>query len=199
MTAEGKGACYALWYSTPATTGARRARSLCEISPTTRITAATAQPLRVADETRFIDSGGTQVCCNARGAQARKDGEVGVQMKLMATTEAEQSAALSAALLDEDEAICKRGGQGGMKPLFALRQGGNDTDPDEGRVNVAVVSRCRPLLTREIRRGARVAMVCGSDNVTVLGKELPVNRSRKFGFDRVFGKKQITVSSSSRT
>ena len=43
------------------------------------------------------------------------------------------------------------------------------------------------LLLREIKRGVKAAVFCDGDEVVVSDKALPNNRSRRFGFDRVFG------------
>lgn len=63
---------------------------------------------------------------------------------------------------------------------------GSHEDSDEP-VNIAVVSRCRPLLARETKRGVRAAVFCDGDEIVVPDEALP-ERSRRFGFDRVFGK-----------
>lgn len=120
---------------------------------------------------------------------------------------AKRAIALSAALTEEDEAI-SAGIRGCLKSLFASRtpqtlgdgervpgredetNGGEEEEEEADEpVNIAVVSRCRPLLAREIKRGVRAVVSCEGDEVVVSGKDLPIDRTRRFGFDRVFGKK----------
>lgn len=129
------------------------------------------------------------------------------EVEAKAVVAAKRAIALSVALTEEDEAI-SAGSRGRLKSLFASRTsrapGGGERAPgreDETNggeeeeeeadepVNIAVVSRCRPLLAREIKRGVRAAVSCEGDEVVVSGKDLPIDRSRRFGFDRVFGKK----------
>lgn len=112
------------------------------------------------------------------------------------------SSALSEALIQEDELIPSKAKT--MKSLFGVTEddtpaavmtrgtpdsGGSDLDggPEVRGVNIAVVARCRPLLKREKRQGARQAIKCEGDEVVVLGEELPLKRSRRFKFDRVLG------------
>lgn len=109
---------------------------------------------------------------------------------------ADQAVALSAALTEEDQAV--RAGSRGKKPLFTshhavnvqAKEEGSGTEGEGGReepANIVVVSRCRPLLLREIKRGVRAAVFCDGDEVVVKDKALPTSRWRRFGFDRVFG------------
>eukprot|EP00903_Cladosiphon_okamuranus_P015234 g14080.t1 len=125
-----------------------------------------------------------------------------------ATAAAKRAASLSAALL-EDEDQANSASRAGRKALFASR---NDSvgdlrahafgaglgdehenarvqgrDEEEEPVNIAVVSRCRPLLVREMRRGVRAAVSCDGNEIVVSGELLPNKRPRRFGFDRVFG------------
>ena len=125
---------------------------------------------------------------------------------------AKRAAALSAALLEDDEQAISASG-GGKKPLFASRNystgglraegvgagfGGetehasvygrdDEKEEEEEPVNIAVVSRCRPLLVREMKRGVRAAVFCDGNEIVVSGELLPSKRPRRFGFDRVFG------------
>lgn len=119
-----------------------------------------------------------------------------------------RAAALSAALLEDDDQAASAS-RTGRKSLFASRNdttgglhaGGfeagfgdenenasGDGRDDEEPVNIVVVSRCRPLLVREMKRGVRAAVFCDGNDIIVSGELLPNKRPRRFGFDRVFGK-----------
>lgn len=203
LSAENKRACHALWCSVPGACS-RRVDFLREVSPTLLV--ANAQPSGVPKGGIVVprDAGtvGSGDSCpkkqteGGRNARRRKAG-----LEAAAATEvaaADQAVALSAALFEEDQAI--RVGGGGRKPLFtcccavemrAKEVSGNEGTESEGSggepVNIVVVSRCRPLLLREIKRGVKAAVFCDGDEVVVSDKALPNNRSRRFGFDRVFG------------
>lgn len=119
-----------------------------------------------------------------------------------------RAAALSAALIDNDDEAASAS-RSSRKPLFTsgsgstggLREEGlevgygteNENASGGGRdgeepVNIVVVSRCRPLLVREMKRGVRAAVFCDGNEIVVSGESLPNRRPRRFSFDRVFGK-----------
>ncbi len=129
---------------------------------------------------------------------------------------AKRAVALSAALIASDDEVASAA-RASRKPLFhshhdstgGSRAGGwgagpgkesgsagggeggdadDDDDDDDEAVNIAVVSRCRPLLMREMKRGVRAAVFCDGSEIVVSGESLPNKRERRFGFDRVFGK-----------
>ena len=127
---------------------------------------------------------------------------------------AKRAAALSAALLEDDDQATSAS-RAGRKSLFASRNGStgglhadgidggfrdeNENAGEDGRdgeepVNIAVVSRCRPLLVREMKRGVRAAVFCDGNDIVVSGELLPNKRPRRFGFDRVFGKRLRVLS-----
>lgn len=128
---------------------------------------------------------------------------------------ATQALALSNALIDEDYAFPSERRRGtplfavtptpkdqmarwaaawgyGGQPVEAVRGNGLSAEPVS--VNVAVVARCRPLLAREVKCGVRAAVFCRGDEIVVSGNELPIKRSRKFRFDRVFGERSYVVT-----
>lgn len=145
-------------------------------------------------------------CSKAEARHAHR-----MKAQAAATAAAKRAAALSAALLEDDDQATYAS-RAGKKPLFAsshdspggLRAdaigagfgGGHEhasvdmRDDEEGEkpVNIAVVSRCRPLLVRETRRGVRAAVSCDGNEIVVSGELLPNKRPKRFGFDRVFGK-----------
>lgn len=146
----------------------------------------------------------------SRGAQLPT--KAAAELKTEVGVAAKRAIALSVALTEEDDAI-SAGIRGGAKSLFTSRAPrapgdgerrasgceGTDNEGEEGEeegdapINIAVVSRCRPLLAREIKRGVRAAVFCEGNEVVVSGKDLPIDRSRRFEFDRVFGKIQVTT------
>lgn len=123
---------------------------------------------------------------------------------IAAATTRKRAAALSAALIEADEeaASASRAGRaplftsstdfrGGLLRAEGLKAGfGNGND--EEQVNIAVVSRCRPLLVREMRRGVRAAVFSDGNEIVVSDELLPNKRPRRFGFDRVFGERSGT-------
>lgn len=166
-------------------------------------------PRRAVGEGGHFEGGSVQHNQNEFGIQ-HDDRRVRREKAQAAATAAtiQRAMALSAALLeDDDEAISAS--IAGRKPLFASRHrsaddvraggwgagGGNDPnnaddevgDDYDEPVNIAVVSRCRPLLLREIRLGVRKAVFCDGSDIVVSDEALPTKRSRRFGFDRVFG------------
>lgn len=126
----------------------------------------------------------------------------GRSSQVISSTPGISSSALSEALIQEEELIPNKSKT--MKSLFGVTEddtpaaartrgtpdsGGSDFDggPEVRGVKIAVVARCRPLLKREKRQGARQAIKCEGNEVVVLGEELPLKRSRRFRFDRVLG------------
>lgn len=204
LSAENKRSCHALWCSVPGACS-RRVSFLREVSPT--LLDASAQPsgepkggVTVPRDEGMAGSAEDYPKKQAEGGRNARRGKA--SLEAAAATEvvaADQAAALSAALTEEDQAI--RTGGGGRKPLStscrALEVQANEgsgigeADGGEGGggepANIVVVSRCRPLLLREIKRGVRAAVFCDGDEVVVSDRVLPNNRSRRFGFDRVFG------------
>lgn len=162
----------------------------------------------VGDGEHFESSGGRH---NKQEIGKQRDNRHARREKAKAAATAattQRAIALSAALLeDDDEAISASAA--GRKPLFASRHHPGDgvraggwgaagvSDPhnaddgvgddDDEPVNIAVVSRCRPLLVREMRLGVRKAVFCDGSDIIVSDETLTTKRSRRFGFDRVFG------------
>lgn len=153
-------------------------------------------------------------CCAVEDRHARKkkaQAEAVAAAAAAATALAtKRAAALSAALIEDDDQAMLAS-RAGRKPLFASRKnsaGGlragemetgfekeaedasGDERDDKEPVNIAVVSRCRPLLAREMRRGVRAAVFCDGNDIVVPGELLPNKRPRRFGFDRVFGERK---------
>lgn len=204
LSAENKRSCHALWCSVPGACS-RRVSFLRGVSPNL---------LDAGAQLSGVPKGGVAVLRDADIARSaedypKKEDEGGrnarrgkASLEAVAATDvvaADQAAALSAALTEEDQAV--RTGGGGRKPLFtschALGVQGKEGSGIEGAegggggggepANIVVVSRCRPLLLREIKRGVRAAVFCNGDEIVVSDRALPNNRSRRFGFDRVFG------------
>ncbi|CBJ48361.1 kinesin motor protein-related [Ectocarpus siliculosus] len=203
ITAERKGTCRALWCSVPGA-GSRRVSSIRENFPTVRITAAGVPPKKIADIPAAIGRAERSIVSGDRGTESG-GGNTGrakdqtAQASAAAAVATKRAAALSSALAEDDEAVPASGP--GRKSLFASRRRSTAdkeyTDGDDGSgvgkeesnapVNIAVVSRCRPLLTREMKRGVRAAVFCDGNEIIVMDERLPTKRSRRFGFDRVFG------------
>lgn len=133
----------------------------------------------------------------ARRVRARV--EAAEAAEAIALALAKRAAALSAAMFEEDDSGSLS--RGSRSSLFAAHgtnrvetrgvsesRGTNSEIEEEVPVNIVVVSRCRPLLATEIKRGVRTAVFCDGDEIVISGKELQGDRSRRFGFDRVFGK-----------
>lgn len=151
---------------------------------------------RGAEEVFYIPKKANKGDRHARRIKAKA--EAAAEAEATAIAAAKRAVALSAALIEETEAFPTSSGS--RKPLFESRRvtevstagslGSKETSGEEdenGPINIVVVSRCRPLLEREIKRGVRAAVCCDGDEVVVSGKDLPIDRSRRFGFDRVFG------------
>ncbi|CAM9608984.1 unnamed protein product [Ectocarpus fasciculatus] len=207
ITAERKGSCRALWCSIPGA-GSRRVSSIRENFPTVRITAAGVPPKTTADVStatgraeRGIVSGerSTEGGGGTAGRVKDQTAETAAAAAAAVAVATKRAAALSLALAEDDEAV--PASSPGRKPLFASRRrsageekdfdgdggGGAGQEESNNPVNIAVVSRCRPLLTREMKRGVRPAVFCDGNNIVVSDERLPTKRSRRFGFDRVFG------------
>lgn len=204
LSAENKRSCHALWCSVPGACS-RRVSFLREVSPTLLVASAQSSGVPKGEAVVPRDAGITGLAESspkkqAEGGRSARRGKA--SLEAAAATEvaaAGQAVALSAALTEEDQAI--RTASGGRKPLFtscralevkAKEGSGNDGIEGGGGsggepANIVVVSRCRPLLLREIKRGVRAAVFCDGDEVVVSDKALPTRRSRRFGFDRVFG------------
>ncbi|CAM9329490.1 unnamed protein product [Ectocarpus sp. 4 AP-2014] len=209
ITAERTGTCRALWCSV-AGAGSRRVSSIRENFSTVRITAAGVPPNKTAhvpaaigraergivSGDRSIESGGGNT---GRAKDQTAQAAAAAAAAVAAAVATKRAAALSSALAEDDEAVLAS--SPGRKSLFASRRRSaadeEYTDGDDGSgvgqeesnapVNIAVVSRCRPLLTREMKRGVRAAVFCDGNEIVVLDERLPTKRSRRFGFDRVFG------------
>ena len=145
-------------------------------------------------------------------AQAEAERVAAAASAAAAAMAAKRAATLSAALIASDNEVASAA-RASRRPLFhshhdstgsSSRAGGWGAAPgekndnasgdwgggldDDEPVNIAVVSRCRPLLTREMKRGVRPAVFCDGNEIVVSGESLPNKRARRFGFDRVFGK-----------
>ncbi|CAM9184567.1 unnamed protein product, partial [Laminaria digitata] len=206
LSAENKRACHALWCSVPGACS-RRVSFLREVSPTLLV--ASAQQLSgvpkggavVPRDAGIVDSAESYPNNLSEGGRHAPRGKTSQEPAAVTDVAAvNQAAALSAALTEEAQSIRTRGG--GRKPLlFAsyrpgavqAKEGSGDEGLEGGgggggeAANIVVVSRCRPLLQREVKRGVRAAVFCDGDEVVVSDKALPNSRSRRFGFDRVFG------------
>lgn len=197
VTARNKGACKALWCR-PSDSSRRRRSSLHDSAPVIRF------------HTSNTDSTVIGLTSGLKPTGEPKYGQNDLKSLPKNAAEAE---ALSIALMEHEEIPPSDGRwRGSRKPLFIstplipgaletpwaatwqskARHPGLNVDTNEPtagsvNVNIAVVARCRPLLSREKQRGVRAAVFCEGDHVVVSGQELPTKRSRKFGFDRVFG------------
>ncbi|CAN0063901.1 unnamed protein product, partial [Ectocarpus sp. 12 AP-2014] len=212
ITAERTGTCRALWCSV-AGAGSRRVSSIRDNFPTVRITAAGVPPKKTADvpaargqAERGIVSGDRSTESGVGNTGRAKDqtaqaaaAAAAAAVAVAAAVATKRAAALSSALAEDDEAV--PASSPGRKSLFASRRrsaadeeytygdygSGIGQEESNAPVNIAVVSRCRPLLTREMKRGVRAAVFCDGNEIVVLDERLPTKRSRRFGFDRVFG------------
>lgn len=166
-----------------------------------RITAGAVPPKTIQRAERGTVSGDTESGGGNVGRDKDQTAEAAAESVATAIA-TKRAAALSSALAEDDEAVPES--SPGRKSLFASRgrSGGDeqDVDGDDGGgvgqesttpVNIAVVSRCRPLLTREMKRGVRAAVFCDGNEIVVSDERLPTKRSRRFGFDRVFGKTSL--------
>ncbi|CAN0451838.1 unnamed protein product, partial [Ectocarpus sp. 12 AP-2014] len=211
ITAERAGTCRALWCSVPGA-GSRRVSSIRDNFPTVRITAAGVPPKKTADVPaargraqqgivsgdRSIESGVGNTG-RAKNQTAQAAAAAAAAAAVAAAVATKRAAALSSALAEDDEAVAAP--SPGRKSLFASRRrsaadeeytdgddcSGIGQEESDAPVNIAVVSRCRPLLTREMKRGVRAAVFCDGKEIVVLDERLPTKRSRRFGFDRIFG------------
>lgn len=206
LSAENKRACHALWCSVPGACS-RRVSFLREVSPTLLVASAQ-QPSGVPKggavvprDAAIVDSAESYPNNLSEGGRHAPRGKTSQEPPAVTDVAAvNQAAALSAALTEEAQSIRTRGG--GRKPLFfasyrpgavQAKEGSRDEGLEGGgggggeTANIVVVSRCRPLLLREVKRGVRAAVFCDGDEVVVSDKALPNSRSRRFGFDRVFG------------
>lgn len=219
IAAENQGICRALWCRR-AGASRRRVSSLRVNAPVLRITtdihAAAAAATATASVAVFPNktAESTAAICRSIGKPRKPKQDEGLSHKgkirqAAAVAATARALSLSAALNEGDQVIPVGGGGRGRPPLFrtavddptraweaAWELGGNnanelDVGVDEELVNIAVVARCRPLLAREIKRGVREAVFCKGDQVIVSGEELPIHRSRRFVFDRVFGERKL--------
>lgn len=204
LSAENKRSCHALWCSVPGACS-RRVSFLREVSPTFLVASAQSSGVPKGGEVVPRDSGvaGSAESSPKKQTEGGRSARRGkASLEVATATEvaaAGQAVALSAALTEEDQA--SRTGGGGRKPLFTscralevqVKEGSGNEGIEGGGgsggepANIVVVSRCRPLLLREIKRGVRAAVLCDGDEIVVSDKALPTRRSRRFGFDRVFG------------
>ncbi|CAM9635014.1 unnamed protein product, partial [Hapterophycus canaliculatus] len=209
VTAESRGTCRALWCSVPGA-GNRRITSIRGSSPTARVTtggvsrtitevlADSAGQARRAEEHAVGDQKRSGSCGRRmEGQNSFQAGSTAAEAAATVEKETKRAIALSLALVEDDEAVATS--RMGTKELFTSRHRSrgsgrteevmevaeNEQDSNEP-VNIVVVSRCRPLLREEIKRGVKAAVFCDGDQVVVSDNTLP-KRSRRFGFDRVFG------------
>lgn len=224
ITAENRGTCRALWCSVGGTGHQRvrslHENSLT-MRATVAATALTNDATEQAEGApRRVDGDGEHFESSAQhnklefehdDRHARRE-----KAQAAATAATTQRAIALSAALEEDDDEAMSVSIVGRKPLFAsrhnstdgMRAGGRETavgnehsiadgetvDNDDGPVNIVVVSRCRPLLVREMRLGVSKAVFCDGSEIVVSDETLPTKRSRRFGFDRVFGKSVLSTS-----
>ncbi|CAM9316912.1 unnamed protein product, partial [Scytosiphon promiscuus] len=192
VAAESTGTCCALWCSISGV-GNRSAMSLLGRSPTLSVTAAgvlsTSKGVPAVSAERAV-----KVAQDTAGDGKQTTRAIALSMALVEDAEAALTSRTGATHLFALRRHSRCNGQArevsGMGENEQSNSGGNDTggsqEASNGPVNIAVVSRCRPLLTREMKLGVKAAVFCDGDEVVVSDETLP-KRSRRFGFDRVFG------------